>query len=116
MHDGLIVISGSNRLEVAARTASDRARLRALSSGFGLAAETPVSAVGVNIRYRLTEVPDPVIDLVRAPRDEALSDAGHQVVTSTTKRSSVLASDQVQMTLFANDDHGTASMMKSVCK
>lgn len=49
--------------------------------------ETPVTAAGVNIRYRLAEIPDAALDLVRAPLDEALSDAGYEVAGSMIKRS-----------------------------
>jgi hypothetical protein len=89
-HDGLIVIPAPGRLEVAVRIASPAALQRACvvcQRALASLPETPVSAAGVNIRYRLTEIPDAVLDLVRAPLDEALSDAGYEVPGSTIKRS-----------------------------
>ena len=88
-HEGLLVIPAAGRLEVAARVASPEALQRACilcQRALVSLPETPVTAAGVNIRYRLTEIPDAVLDLVRAPLDEALSDAGHQVTGLMIKR------------------------------
>jgi hypothetical protein len=92
-HDGLLVIPATGRLEVAARAASLDAIQRACvlcQRALTSLPETPVSAAGVNIRYRLTEIPDAVLDLVRAPLDEALSDAGYEVTASMLRRSVAL--------------------------
>jgi hypothetical protein len=92
-HDGLIVIPALGRLEVSARTPSlDAIRRASVLCQRALVSlpETPISAAGVNIAYRLTEIPDAVLDLVRAPLDEALSDAGYEVRGALTRRSVVL--------------------------
>ena len=80
-HGGLIVVPTPMLLEVATQVATnaslkeacDLARL-ALES----LPETPVSAVGVNVRYRFSEVPDNIIDSVRRI-DQPLADAGFRV-------------------------------------
>jgi hypothetical protein len=88
-HGGMIVVPTSSRLEILPRIPdSDRLGRACELAKRALAGlpETPVSAAGVNIRYRFSELPNALIDCVRAPLDTALSDAGFQVQEATTKR------------------------------
>jgi hypothetical protein len=61
--------------------------------------ETPVSAVGINVRYRFAELPDTVLDLVGAPVDAALADADFQVQGGATSRTVVAAPGAVNVKL-----------------
>ena len=56
-----------------------------------------MSAVGVNIRYRFAELPDALLDLVRAPVDDALADADYEVRSASTKRTVVLEPGMVNV-------------------
>jgi hypothetical protein len=89
VHDGLLVTPLPHALEVAPQKfdlaslqrASDIAR-RALQS----LPQTPVSAAGVNIRYKFPALPDALIELVTAPIDDTFSDAGYVIEGGATKR------------------------------
>ncbi len=88
-HDGILVAPAATRLEVAMRKSDLDSLARACtvcSRALRSLPETPVTAAGINIRYRFTELPDTTFDLIRAPLDGALSDAGFQVGTATTTR------------------------------
>jgi hypothetical protein len=88
-HNGLIVVPTNSRLEVLAEACDAESIIRACAlcrRALASLPETPVTAAGINIRYRLPEIPDAVIDLVRAPLDNAISDAGHTVTAARTRR------------------------------
>jgi hypothetical protein len=89
IHDGIIVVSQMGRLEVAMRnsdsTSLERACELCIRALTGLP-ETPVAAAGVNVRFRFTETPDALLDLVNAPVDTVLSDAAYEVRSATTTR------------------------------
>jgi len=48
--------------------------------------ETPLSAIGVNFKYRITELPDESLALVDCPLDDALSDVGATILGRSIKR------------------------------
>ena len=48
--------------------------------------ETPLSAVGVNFKYRFAELPDASLALIECPLDDALSDTGAAIVSRSIKR------------------------------
>jgi hypothetical protein len=93
-HGGLMVAPSASALEISLIQADKASMLRAA----GLAKrtllilpETPVSAVGVNIRYQFAVLPDELINLVKAPIDTELSDAGFSIEGGMTRRSLTLA-------------------------
>jgi hypothetical protein len=92
-HEGLVVIPIASRLEVATRTSTPESLERACrlcQRALQILPETPVSGVGVNVRYRFDELPDQILDLIRAPIDVELADADFQVQGGITKRSITL--------------------------
>jgi hypothetical protein len=93
-HDGLVVIPATSRLEVTTQVPSPESLERACrlcQRALQGLPETPVSAVGINVRYRFAELPDALLDLVRAPVDAALADADFQVQGAVTGRSVTVA-------------------------
>lgn len=110
IHDGLAVIPTPVSLEVTTTEPNIESLERA--SGLCVRAlqslpETPVSAAGVNIRYRFQEIPDQVLDLVRAPLDSALSDAGFQFSGSVTKRTLTHNAGVINVQIANNGPEGT---------
>ena len=88
-HDGVVVIPTASRLEVVAANGTVTALTRAAEicqRAIAELPETPVTAAGVNVRYRFDDLPDDVLANLRAPLDEALALAGHQIANSSTKR------------------------------
>jgi hypothetical protein len=88
-YEGMLIAPTSTSLEVAPRVFDSPGLTRACnlcSRALESLPETPVSAAGVNIRYRLSEVPNSLIDLVHAPIDSVLSDADFSVRDAVTKR------------------------------
>src|SRR6266404_107175 len=89
IYDGIVVTPLAHALEVSPRrfefpllkraTEIARKALQALP-------ETPTSAVGVNIRYNFGTLPDELIDMVKAPIDQTLSDADFAIKGGVTKR------------------------------
>ncbi len=69
--------------------------------------ETPVSAAGINVRYRYQELPDGVLDLLQARIDGVLSDAGYIFAGSSTKRSLVVEPGVVNLEITHQGVGGT---------
>lgn len=89
MHGGSIVTPAAGRLFVepspfnlqtlqAAAVIAQRA-LQSLP-------ETPVSAAGVNVKYRFDALPDSLLQLVASPLDDTLADAEHTIVGRHMRR------------------------------
>jgi len=71
--------------------------------------ETPLSAIGVNFKYRITEIPDETLLLIDCKIDEALSDAGAIIASRSIKR--VLKHDEGIINIDISWDHtGTGSI------
>lgn len=88
-HDGVVVATFPQTLELSVQV-SDLVSLEK-ASGIAIRAlsslpETPVSAAGVNFRYQFDELPDPAIDRLSAPVDDAVSDNGYEIRARTTTR------------------------------
>lgn len=90
IHDNIVIVPAAHALEVAPRImnpvtlqqAADIAK-RAL---FALP-ETPVTAAGINIRYHCNELPDPLMEKLRTPIDDFISDVGHSIIGRSTQLS-----------------------------
>jgi hypothetical protein len=109
-HDGLVVIPTSSRLEVATRVPTPESLERACrlcQRALQGLPETPVSAVGVNVRYRFAELPDAVLDLVGAPVDGALADADFHVQGATTSRTVVVPPGAVNIKITHSQGAGS---------
>ena len=88
-HDGILVAPTATRLELAPQKPEPESLARAAElacRALHSLPETPVSAAGVNIRFRFAELPDKLLDLVRAQVDGSLADAGFKIAGATTKR------------------------------
>jgi len=112
-HEGVIVVPGPGRLEISAREPDAASLERACTlcrRALQRLPETPVSAAGVNIRYRFAELPDVVFDLMRAPIDGTLSDAGFQVAGGSTKRSVVLDPGVVNISIDQRGAEGSVEL------
>jgi hypothetical protein len=88
-HEGIIVTPSGSQLQVSIDI-NDMVNLRAASRIAEIAIttlpETPLVAIGINIRYVLTNTPPTFIDLLESPLDDMLSDAGYaSSMSSTTK-------------------------------
>lgn len=108
-HDGIIVAPTTTRLEVTSSVANTEGLSRACvlcQRALRSLPETPVTAVGINVRYRFAEIPNNVLDMVRAPLDEALSDAGHLVQATAANRSVTLAPGVIKMQISTDDSGG----------
>jgi hypothetical protein len=104
--EGIVVVPTTASLEIAPRTPTAETLARACALGrraLQVLPETPVSAAGVNIRYRFDEMPDQVLDLVRAPLDATLSDAAFEVTAALTRRSLALPPGVINVQI----NHGT---------
>lgn len=110
-YEGLIVIPGNSRLEVTTRVASAESLRRAC--GIGQRAlthlpETPVSAAGVNLRFRFDELPDRILDAVRAPLDGMLADAGFLIDAGSLRRTLVMEPGVVNVSV--TDSKGSGAL------
>jgi hypothetical protein len=72
--------------------------------------ETPVSAAGVNVRYRIPEYPDAVFDFLRVPLDGVLADAGFEIAASTTKKTVRLPPGVINLQITVQDGGGTVEL------
>ncbi|GMV22743.1 MAG: hypothetical protein AMXMBFR57_26920 [Acidimicrobiia bacterium] len=78
-HDGILVVPASNRLEIAPEACVLEELKKAAAIGQRAVEklpETPVTAAGVNIRYRFQELPVSAANMIRTPLDDALADRG----------------------------------------
>lgn len=109
-HGGVLVAPTAVGLEIATRTPSaeslERATRLAQLALQGLP-ETPVSAAGVNIRYRLAEIPNHLFDLMRARLDETLSDAEFRVTATLIRKTLALPPGVVNLQLHYQETAGT---------
>jgi hypothetical protein len=107
-NEGIIVVPTAAGLEISTRTPSAETLARACAlcrRALQVLPETPVSAAGVNIRYRFDEMPDQILDLVSAPLDATLSDAAFEVTAALTRRTLALAPGVVNVGI----NHGTGA-------
>jgi len=92
-HEGLMVVPAADALDISTVQADRPSLLRAAELAkktLQMLPETPLSAVGLNIRYQFTALPDELITLVKAPIDDLLSDAGFSIGGRMTRRSLVV--------------------------
>lgn len=88
-HDGVVVIPTRSRLETVAAggTVAELARAAEISQrALAELPRTPVTAAGVNVRYRVDELSDDVLARVHAPLDEELAHAAYRIQDSSLKR------------------------------
>lgn len=80
--DGLAVIPGSSQLEVAALVPEVEQMVKAAqiaTRALDDLPQTPISAAGVNFRYKMHPLPSALLDLLACPLDNALIDADFNI-------------------------------------
>ncbi len=106
-HDGLIVVPSSSMLEISTEVLDLPSLLKAGEIGVRALAslpETPLAAAGINVRYRLSDIPDDLWDLIGCSLDDALSDAGHTIKRRAVSRSLLLHPGEVNIELSYGDE------------
>jgi hypothetical protein len=90
VHNNVIVAPTSKSLEILSRSNT----IEGLKPAAEIAIkalqqlpETPLTAVGINFRYKIDVIPSPLIDLVKAPIDDLISDAGYVFKGNMIRRS-----------------------------
>ena len=58
-----------------------------------------MAAAGVNLRYKVDQLPDELIDLILLPLDDSFSDNGFSIIERSVKRSLALDSGVVNVDL-----------------
>jgi hypothetical protein len=89
VHGGLMVIPSRNNLVVQPATSGTDGLRRAatiLARAVRKLPETPMTAAGVNIRFRLDPVPDELIQIVESEVDARLADLGFAIRHRGLKR------------------------------
>ncbi|HAJ78740.1 MAG TPA: hypothetical protein DCO75_03130 [Fibrobacteres bacterium] len=89
-HDGLIVISQPNNLQIIAESAEYESLSKATSlakRALEQLPETPVMAGGINIRYRISNPPDALIEIISCEIDNFVSDEGFKIKNRSLMRS-----------------------------
>lgn len=89
-HEGIVVSPTNRALEIAGRECTLPLLKRAAAIGalaVKVLPETPMTAVGVNIRYRAEGLPSPLPDLLEAKIDDLISDKGLRILARSVRRS-----------------------------
>jgi hypothetical protein len=114
LHDGLVVVPTSRLLEVGVQTPTQaflENASKVAQAALDALPHTPVFAAGVNIRYRYDDVPSDVLDLVRAPIDDALSDADFAILGSVSKRTLSLGKGALNVELATSGGGTEGSLL-----
>lgn len=85
-HNGLLVAVDRGRLVVTPeRPQFDELRRAGLAASAAVRSlpETPFLATGLNVKYRVRDPPGDFLDLLRAPVEDAISDAGQKIIGRT---------------------------------
>jgi hypothetical protein len=101
-HEGVMVIPMPSRLEVVATNGTEIGLTRAAGicqRAISELPETPMTAAGVNIRYRFEDLPDDVLAQVAAPLDDALALAEREIVNLSTRRTVKFDNGVVNLTV-----------------
>lgn len=114
IHDGLIVAPSSRQLEVSVQSPTRASLEKAITvarRALDALPHTPVFAAGVNIRYRYADTPGDLLDLVRAPIDDALSDADFTIQGSVAKRSLSLGKGLINVEVATSGGGNEGSLL-----
>jgi hypothetical protein len=66
--------------------------------------ETPVSAAGVNFRYRVSEVSDDLLELTKTSLDDVFSDGGYEIVGRKVSRALTFNPGLINVELVQGQD------------
>lgn len=108
-YSGIVVTPSTKSLLLTPRSSTDAELARSASiAARALEAlpETPVSAVGVNIRYEFTEIPSALTELLDSPLDDKLSDAEMRVAERMTKRAVTWKDGILNVELYQHEAAG----------
>jgi hypothetical protein len=106
-HEGITVVAGSDRLIVQPSKCIfrdlERARLLARKALSELP-ETPVSAVGLNVKYNSSEPLEPLALLLESPWDNQLSDENYSIGERSISRSLSWNNGVINLSVSMNED------------
>lgn len=88
-HDGVIIEPTPMALAISGETNDQKsieACCKVASTALAALPETPVSAAGINYRYRVTDLSDTIIEKLECQLDDVLSDNAHEIVGRSIKR------------------------------
>jgi hypothetical protein len=108
IHSGIVVAASAAELIVQPQIPSaDGLRLSAEISGRAIESlpETPVTAVGVNVRYTFSEVPDMLMPALGSVLDEKLIDAEMTVISKSIKRAVTWKDGVLNIEIRTNPDN-----------
>lgn len=101
-YDGLTVTPSSSVLIIAV----DQCDLQSLKKACALATnalhslpETPLTAAGINFRYRIEELSDDLLQLIETAIDGSFSDSGYEIKRRRTNRSLGFQSGEINIEL-----------------
>lgn len=89
-HGGLTVTPSSSALVVSVDVCDLESMKRACALAINALhslPETPLSAAGINLRYRIEELPGGLLDLIETPIDESFSDSDYEIKKRRIQRS-----------------------------
>ncbi len=106
-YEDCVVVVGSDRVVVEASnaTASNLAKaMEYASRSIESLPETPVTAAGYNVRFKLTDNPEALLGLVGTKLDRVLSDAGFKIGEQVTRRAIPHKGGTVNLEITAEPD------------
>ena len=107
IHDGVSVDPNDGRLLVAPRDSTFSALEKAAKVAIRALADlpvTPVGAAGVNFRYALDSIPDPLRDLLAAKLERELSNEGYTIVQHFSRKTMAFRDGLINVELLHEAD------------
>ena len=106
-HEGIVVVAGSDRLIIQPSTCSfqelERARILARKALSDLP-ETPVTGVGVNIKYNSNVPLDPIVQIIESSWDNQLSDHSYSIREQAISRSLAWNDGAINLSVSMNEE------------
>lgn len=106
-HDGLVIVAGSDRLVIYPSKCSfhelERARSIARKALRDLP-ETPVTGVGINVKYKTTEQVIPITQIIESSWDNQLSDHGYSIRERTITRRLAWNDGAINISVSINEE------------
>jgi hypothetical protein len=110
-HEGIIIRAEHGRLVIATEnptlTDLDRAREIAITA-INWLSETPLTAVGINLKFKLDEPPEMLINATETALDKLLSDDGFEIKIKKSNRSFVHGLGLVNLDIQQNENAETS--------
>lgn len=110
VHEGLVVMPSSSKLVVSPVQPAPRPLVKAAevaSKAIDSLRDTPLSAAGVNLRYRFETVPGEIARYLESPIDATLSDAKYHTETTFLRRGLAFEGGTLNLELLQENASGT---------